>query len=91
MTYDPNAAPDAAQWLALGEDERMRLVCSYYESVGTPSADLQVHVAVQPVVETYLAMGVVAASRALDRLLAEGLTRHEATNAIGNVLESFSG
>jgi hypothetical protein len=90
MRYDPNVAPDASQWLALSEDERMRLVYTHYEAAGKPRADVQVQAAVQAVVETYLAMGVGSASRALSRLQADGLTRLEATNAIGHVLDSFS-
>lgn len=91
MKYNPNVSPDATDWLAMSEDQRMGLVCNYYESAGVPLADLQVQAATQAVVETYLAMGVTAASRALGRLLAGGLTRHEATGAIGSVLDGFSG
>jgi hypothetical protein len=90
MMYNPNISPKATEWLAMSEDERMGLVCKYYESTGTPLTELKVHAATQSVVETYLATEVAAASSALDRLLAGGLTRQEATGAIGSVLEGFS-
>ncbi len=84
--YDPERGPDPEWWLSLDESERMNLV------QGSPRNDEELpgsrlHAAIHLVVENQIAMGdktPVAAT--LERLLAEGLGRHDAIHAIGSVL-----
>ena len=85
--YDPGCAPDPARWLALDEGERIELVRRYHrrERIRVPNERL--HAAAHAVVETQIAMGdATPAAATLQRLMAEGLDRHDAVHAIGSVL-----
>jgi hypothetical protein len=88
--YDPEATPDSAEWLALAESERMRLTRTYHRASGVKLPNAKVHAAVHVVVENQIAAGFAPTCRAMERLQAQGLTRHEATHAIGSVIASFS-
>ncbi len=84
--YDPMEAPDAAAWLETDEEERIALVQEYHaaERVKLPNAML--HAALHTVIETQVAMGdELNVARVLQRLMREGLDRHDAIHAIANV------
>ena len=90
--YDPEAAPDPQRWLALDEGERKSLVEQYHrdERVDLPRRARPIHAAIHTIVENQLALGdppIVGAT--LERLLQEGLSRHEAIHAIGSVLLGY--
>ncbi len=84
--YDPERGPDPEWWLSLDESERMNLV----QGSQGDDEELQssrLHAAIHLVVENQIAMGdktLVAAT--LQRLLTEGLGRHDAIHAIGSVV-----
>ena len=93
--YDPMQAPDPATWLDLDEDERHALVLAYHlENEGdvfdldnddegpNPTLHANIHVAV----ENQLALDDKIVVIAMDRLLRQGLNRHDALHAIGAVL-----
>jgi hypothetical protein len=85
--YDPLTAPDPAAWLALDEDERIDLVraCHKRERVRLPNAYL--HAVMHVIVENQIALGdQTPVCRTLQRLMTEGLDRHDAVHAIGSVL-----
>jgi hypothetical protein len=85
--YDPAVAPDPAQWLALDEDERMRRVedCHRHSGVSLPNEKL--HAVLHVAVENQIALGdELPVRRTVDRLMGEGLDRHEAIHAVGLVL-----
>ena len=86
--YDPQHAPDPTQWLALGEDDRVALVRTWHEADATtaPPDSPAAHAAMHAVVENQLATDHAPTVQAMARLLAEGLSRHEAVHAIGAVL-----
>lgn len=86
--YDPDSAPDAQAWLALDEQERMRLAENHHRDarVRLERSARKLHAAVHAIVETQLAMAHAPAVRALERLTGDGLTRHDAVHAIGNVV-----
>ncbi len=84
--YDPNHDPDAAKWLALDEDTRIKAARRYHEKIRAELPNVEAHAAAHAIVENQLAEGLPEAKRALDRLLGEGLDRHEAVHAIGSVL-----
>ena len=88
--YDPEATPDATEWLALAESERMRLTRAHHRASGVKLPNAKVHAAVHVVVENQIATGFGPTCRAMERLQTQGLTRHEATHAIGTVIASFS-
>jgi hypothetical protein len=87
MDYDPDIGPDPAAWLALEEGERLLQVKDYHERYDAVLANLELHATVHVVIENQIAMGDETPAReALERLMGEGLTRHEAVHALGSVL-----
>ncbi len=83
--YDPLKAPDPAGWESLDEQERIALVLAYHRQAGITLPDA--HATIHVIVENQVAMGTKTPVRAtLDRLLSEGLDRHDAIHAIGSVL-----
>ena len=85
-TYDPETAPDAAEWLDLEEEERIDLVASYHRREKVKLPKLQVHTAFQAVVENQIAEGLQTVRETVARLQAEGLSRHDAIHAVASVL-----
>ena len=84
--YDPSTEPNAEQWLALGEQERIDLVLGYHRRARIRLPRQQVHAVVHVVVENQIADAELPVRRTLQRLMSEGLDRHEAIHAIGSVL-----
>ena len=88
--YDPLEAPEAQEWLALDEKERIDLVLNYHCKARIRLPNAKVHAIVHAMVETQIALGdETPARRAVQRLINEGLDRHEAIHAIGWVLVEF--
>jgi len=86
MEYDPLKTPDPERWLELDEQERIGLVQMHHESAGIQLPNAVLHAAMHTIVENQLAMKDDKVQETLDRLLAEGLDRHDALHAIGSVL-----
>ena len=86
MRYDPATGPDARSWLELPESERTDAVREHHRRAGLRAESPEVHAIIHVAVETQLAEGHSEATAALERLLQEGLDRHEALHAIGSVL-----
>jgi hypothetical protein len=85
--YDPLVAPDPESWLTTDEGERQRLVERYHRRQGVRLPNLRLHAVIHVVVESQVAMGdELPVAGTLARLITEGLDRHEAIHAIGNVL-----
>jgi hypothetical protein len=85
--YDPAVAPDAASWRALDEQERSHLVEAYHRGARISLPSPSTHAILHTVVENQVAaLDPPATGRALARLMAEGLDRHEAIHAIAWVL-----
>src|SRR5215813_2177430 len=85
--YDPLQAPDPKEWLALDEGERIALADEYHRRAGIRLPKVQIHAAIHATVETQAALGdETPVRRTLDRLVSEGLDRHEAIHAVGSVL-----
>jgi hypothetical protein len=85
--YDPLQAPDPTWWLALDEQERIGLVEDYHRRARVRLPDLKAHAVAHAMVENQIALGdEFPVRRALLRLMAEGLDRHDAVHAIGFVL-----
>jgi len=88
--YDPLEAPDAEEWLALDEQERIDLVLNFHRKARIRLPNAKVHAIVHAVVETQIALDdETPARRTAQRLMDEGLDRHEAIHAIGWVLIEF--
>ena len=88
--YDRLEAPEAQEWLALDEQERIDLVLNYHRKARIRLPNAKVHAIVHAMVETQIALGdETPARRTAQRLINEGLDRHEAIHAIGWVLIEF--
>jgi hypothetical protein len=88
--YDPLKAPDPEEWLALDEQERIDLARDYHRRARIRLPNATVHAAAHAVVESQIARGdETPVRRTAQRLMEEGLNRHEAIHAIGMVLFEF--
>ena len=90
MEYDPDLGVDPKKWRRLSEPRQFEVVEEYHRShrIRVPRARL--HAAIHVIVETQVAMGDEnPAARTLERLQAEGLSRHDAVHAIGSVLAGY--
>ena len=83
--YDPLTEPEPQQWLATDEQERVDLVLAYHrrEGIGVPSE--KAHAIFHVIVENQIADDELPVRRTAQRLMSEGLDRHEAIHAIGSV------
>ena len=85
--YDPAVAPDPEEWLALDAQERIDLVLRHHRRAGVSAPNDNTHAVLHAIVENQIAMGdEMPVQRAVERLMAEGLDRHEAVHAVGSVL-----
>lgn len=85
MHYDPEVAPDPVKWLETPESDRHEAVQRYHTRTNFQGESLKMHAAIHVVIENQLAEGHQAATPAMGRLLTEGLDRHDAIHAIGDV------
>jgi hypothetical protein len=87
--YDPEKSPDPKPWLASDEGERITLVSDYHRRKRfiLPAPDL--HAVIHVIVENQLALGDAVVVATLGRLVADGLSRHDAIHAIGSVLAEY--
>jgi hypothetical protein len=87
MQYDAIEQPDPEIWLELDETERADLVIDYHRRIGVQLETPELHAMAHVVVENQVALGeVTPVPETLDRLMDEGLDRHEAIHAIGSIL-----
>ena len=85
--YNPRRGPRPAAWLALDEQERIDLVQVYHRRGRVQHPSAMAHTIIHVIVENQIAMREApAVRRVLHRLRTEGLSRHDAIHAIGNVL-----
>ncbi|MCB1185067.1 hypothetical protein KDM41_16705 [bacterium] len=84
--YDPLVAPTSRAWFALDEDARIALVRHHHAEAGIDLPAAQLHAVIHVVIENQLLTGVVEVQEAMARLQAEGLDRHDALHAVGQVL-----
>jgi hypothetical protein len=88
--YDPLKAPDPEEWLALDEQERINLARDYHRRARIRTPNDEMHALFHAIVEAQIALGdATPAQRTAERLMAEGLDRHDAIHAIGSVLSEF--
>jgi hypothetical protein len=86
MRYDPRLGPDPAEWLALGEAERITAIEDHHRRSKVRSGNARAHAGIDSAVETQLAEGMPVVVRTLERLLKEGLARPDAVHAIGTAI-----
>ncbi|MET4218599.1 hypothetical protein ABIB00_003817 [Bradyrhizobium sp. LB14.3] len=86
LEYDPFVEPDPDQWLALDEQEQIDLVVAYHRRAGIRFPREQAHAIFHAIVERQIADTELPVRGTAERLMSEGLDRHEAIHAIGSVL-----
>jgi len=85
--YNPERAPEPESWLELDEQERTRLIETWHRVTRIKLPNVKVHaVVLHAIVENQLDLDLDPVVRAMDRLMKEGLTRHDAIHAIGSVV-----
>jgi len=88
--YDPAVAPDPAAWSALDESTAMELVAQHHRSPACehrPAGNRRLHAVMHVIVENQAALGdELPVAATLARLVAEGLTRHEALHAVASIV-----
>jgi uncharacterized protein YoaH (UPF0181 family) len=84
--YDPAIAPEPREWLELDEQSRIALAEDYHNSANIKLPNVNLHSAFHVIVENQLAEGLQSTVTAVARLMAEGVSRHDAIHAIGSVL-----
>ena len=85
--YDPLIPPDPERWSALGEQEQIDLVADYHRHARLRAPNANAHAVIHVVVERQFALGdEIPVRRTVQRLMSEGLDRHEAIHAVGSVL-----
>lgn len=88
--YDPNVAPDTARWLELDEGDRILLAEAYHRRARIEVPNVKMHAVLHVVVENQVALGdELPVRQAIDRLMNEGLDRHDAVHAVGCVLAAY--
>ncbi len=70
----------------MDEGERINLAAAYHRRMNVRLPNQQVHATFHAVIENQLAMQLTDVNEALKKLLADGLSRHEAIHAIGAAL-----
>lgn len=85
-TYEPSKTPNAEEWLALDESEKIALVQEFHRREMIQLPNHSAHAAVHSIIESQLAEGYSAAAATLARLQSDGLDRHEAVHAMGSLL-----
>jgi hypothetical protein len=88
--YDPEHAPDPREWLALDEQERIRLAKNYHTAARIKTPNAEAHALFHAIVENQIAEGFGPTCRTVDRLQKDGLTRHDAIHAVGSVIAEFT-
>ena len=84
--YDPENAPDPTAWLALDEQERIHLAEAHHRAARIKLPNVKAHAVFHAIVENQVAERLESVVRAMDRLMNEGLSRHDALHAIGSVV-----
>jgi hypothetical protein len=85
--YDPLRPPSIAGWTELDESERLDLVLAYHQRQRDDLPNPDAHAVVHVIVENQVALDdETPVAAVMDRLMQEGLDRHEVIHAIGYVL-----
>ena len=84
MRYDASEAPDPRAWLALDETERIDLAVDYHRRNHLPlGGSAKLHGTVHAIVENQVALGdATVVPETLERLMNEGLDRHDAIHSL---------
>jgi hypothetical protein len=86
-SYDPLAPPEPEEWLSIDEQARLDVVEDFHRRARIPLPNARVHAVLHTIVENQIALGdEIPVERTVQRLMSEGLDRHESIHAVGSVL-----
>lgn len=87
MRYDPARPVNAEEWSQLDEGEQIELVAEYHLRSRIRLPNLRLHAGLHVTVENQVLLGKeTPVATTLQRLMGEGLDRHDAIHAIASVL-----
>jgi hypothetical protein len=87
QNYDPLEPPDPEEWQATDEQERIDLVESFHRRARVRLPNAKMHAVLHVMVENQIALGdEIPVKRTVQRLISEGLDRHDAIHAVGSAL-----
>jgi hypothetical protein len=85
--YDPLNSPEPEEWLSMDEHERLQLVENFHRRARTRLPNAKMHAFIHAIVENQIALGdETPVKRTVQRLISEGLDRHDSIHAVGSVL-----
>jgi hypothetical protein len=85
--YDPDRAPVPSWWSSLTENEQIAAAEDHHRRAGIKLPRPRIHATTHVIVENQVLLGEeTPVAGTFDRLLREGLARHDAVHAIGSVL-----
>jgi hypothetical protein len=85
--YDPLKPPKPEEWQSMDEQERLHVVENFHRRARIHVPNEKVHAVIHVVVENQIALGdEIPVKRTVQRLISEGLDRHESIHAVGSVL-----
>jgi hypothetical protein len=88
--YDPLKPPDPEQWRSIDEQAQIQIVQDYHRRARIRLPNAMLHAVVHVTVENQIALGdETPVRRTVQRLISEGLDRHEAIHAVGSVLAGY--
>jgi hypothetical protein len=83
----PSSHPPPEEWQSMDEQERLQLVESFHRRARIHLPNEKVHAVIHVIVENQIALGdEIPVKRTVQRLMSEGLDRHDAVHAVGSVL-----
>lgn len=86
-SYDPLRTPDPDEWQSLEDWDRIDRVIAYHRRARVKLPNELLHATIHVIVENQVALGdETPVQSTLQRLMGEGLDRHQALHAIGSVL-----
>ena len=90
LTYNALHEPNPQKWLAAEESQRLRAVLQHHAEEPDELPNETLHASIHVVVENQIAMGdETPVAAAIQRLMGEGLDRHDAIHAVGAVLSKY--
>ena len=86
-SYDPLTPPEPEEWLSMDEQARLDVVEDFHRRARISLPNARVHAVLHAIVENQIALGdEIPVHRTVQRLMLEGLDRHESIHAVGSVL-----
>ena len=90
VEYNPLEVPEPEEWLSIDEAQRIDLVLDYHRRARVRLPNEKLHAILHVVIENQIAFGgEVPVQNTVQRLMAEGLDRHEALHCVASVLAEF--